>query len=170
MPARPTCPRRTTVRVAAGLAAFLTASGCGTDPEERYAATLDGVCADVRSALTAYADAATSPAKDGGGLQRLTETVQQVAQTFTRGASGLRDANPPGAFAAFNASTADGLQTAGTRLREVVAAPAAVRTHYSTRRRTPSARSRRPSRRSGSKHVRRAAASNRPFRAPERRS
>ncbi len=106
------------------LVTVLTASGCGTDPEKRYAATLDGVCADVRSALTAYADAATRPVKDGGQNQRLTETVQQVARTFTRGASGLRDADPPGAFAAFNASTADGLQTAGTRLREIAAAPA----------------------------------------------
>ena len=123
MPVRFTSLRRTTAWVASALMAALTAYGCGTDPEERYGVTLDGVCAEVRSALTDYAEAATLTAKDGGGTQRLAGTVQEVAQTFTRGASDLRDADPPGAFAAFNASTADGLQTAGTRLRDI-AAPA----------------------------------------------
>lgn len=76
----------------------------------------------MRSALSVYTDAATLAAKGEGEIERLAGAVQKIAQAFTRGASGLRDADPPGAYTAFNESTADGLQTTGARLRAIAAA------------------------------------------------
>lgn len=160
VPARRTRPRRTTAWAASALLAVFAAHGCGTDPEERYAATLDGVCAEVRSALTAYTEAATLTAKGGGRTERLAGTVQKVSQTFTRGASDLRATDPPEAFATFNARTTDGLQAAGARLRRLSPRRAMTPTFCSTRRRRRSARSRHPNHPPGSRPARRAAGSN----------
>ena len=106
----------------AALAALALLGGCGRDGEEAYAGTVNAFCTDVRASLRAFqqdaSDAASGEDPDAA-TRAFGRAVRGLSGDLRRATGTLREADPPGTYADFNAETVRGFDEAARRLEAV---------------------------------------------------
>jgi hypothetical protein len=118
-------PGRRAARTAAPALAALALAvlpGCGGRDDEAYGTAVNAFCTDVRASLRGFereAAAAGSAADSQTAARAFGAAVERLSAGLRRSTGKLRDADPPGQYARFDADAVRGFDEAARRLDAV---------------------------------------------------